>query len=226
MRLEGKRALITGAGTNVSAAIAARLEAEGARVVCAEGYIDGADYCSAAMERALSELGGLDILVNCTPVYGEWLSLENTDDSVYDYAVMTSQTGVFLMCREAFRVFSEQKSGVCVNVCSIAAAGGAEGTAFEMAQSAMLGLTRNIAMQYAGDGSMRCCAVCITPPAPHPLSDDGEYIMSVVKYGKRHIKPQTDEDTANAVAWLVSDEGRQVTGQYILVDGGFFVRDL
>lgn len=226
MKLENKRALITGAGTTMAFSIAARLEKEGARVVCADGYIDGRDYCENAMRSALDALGGLDILVNCTPVYGEWFSLENTEDSVYDYAVMTSQTGVFHMCREAFKVFGAQNSGVCVNVCSIAAAGGAEGTAFEMAQSGLLGLTRNIAMQYAADGSIRCCAVCVTPPAPHPLTSDGGYIMSVVKYGKRHIKPQTDEDTANAVAWLVSDEGRQVTGQSILVDGGFYVKDL
>lgn len=226
MRLKNKNALITGGHTSYGRAIAQLFMQQGAAVHCVDHFIQTPEDSSAAIKQALAELGSLDILINCTPVYGEWLALENTSDDVYKSSISASEDGVFFMCREAFRYFHSQGKGVCVNVCSISAVGGPEGVAYEMAQYGIIGMTRNIALQYAGNPYIRCNAVCVAPPAPHPPTSDNDYAMFVARRGKRYIKPAEDSDTANAVLFFSSEDSRCITGQYLQIDGGFYFKAL
>jgi len=248
-RVEGKAALVTGAGGGIGAACALMLAREGAAVAVAdidlaaaqrtvtrieeEGgravalHVDLGDEASvtAMVEGAAQALGGLDILHNNaadTRLSGTRdLAVEKVDTGVWDDILRINLRGTMIACRAAIPHL-RKRGGAIVNTSSNAALAGAlSHSAYSASKAALNSLTQSIATQHGKEG-IRCNAV--SPGLIVTPATEERYASSGVgDIMLRHqLTPRLGrpEDIAAAVVFLASDEAAFITGQVICVDGG------
>ena len=184
-RLDGKRALITGAGSGIGEAIARLFAAQGAQVLVADiqpeaatrvsasivehdgvasaltlDVADEAQVCATFADIA-AQYGRLDILVNNAGISHVGNILETSLED-WERVLRVNATGVFLCAREGVRRTLEQepKGGVLINLSSAAALIGLERRVpYSASKGAVLALTRSLAIDYVGAG-IRCNALC------------------------------------------------------------------
>lgn len=245
---EGRAALVTGGGTGIGAATARRLAADGWRVavtgrraqplaaVAAEtgALAVQADTASAAdAERAVAEahaaFGRLDGLVLNAGVGGTG-SLLDADPDAFAGVVATNLTGAFLVARAAIRLLLEAR-GAIVTVASVAGLRASPSSlAYCSSKAGLVHLTRCIALDH-GPAGVRACCVCPgwvrTPMADGEMGElaaalgtdrDGAYATAVQHVPAR--RPSEPDETAAAIAWLLSAEASYVNGAVLTVDGG------
>jgi len=246
-RLEHKVAFVTGAASGIGAACALRLAEAGARVagldtaqpdpsgwkrVCATA--PGAsfhigDVCDeAAVARAVAavvaEFGGIDVLVNSAGVAGggpvHALALEE-----WNRVLDVNLKGTFLVCKHVLPHMLSQTSGSIINIASVEGIEGFEGgSVYNASKGGVVLLTRNMAIDYGRRG-IRVNAVCPgfiqTPLAESvfggALAEHLERVIEATQLG-RIGQP---EEIAGAVLYLASDDASYVTGQSLVVDGGY-----
>ena len=248
-RVEGKLALVTGAGSGIGAASALALAREGATVALAdidlaaarrraatieaEGgraialQVDLGDEASviAMVEAAAAQLGGLDILHNNAA--DTLLSrtrdkpVEGVETEVWDAILRINLRGTMIACRAAIPHL-RQRAGAIVNTSSGAALSGAlSHSAYSASKAAINSLTLSIATQHGKQG-IRCNAIC--PGLIVTAATRDSYASSGVGdiMLRHNLTPRlgTPEDIAAAVVFLASDEAGYITGQLISVDGG------
>ena len=115
--------------------------------------------------------------------------------------------------------------GSIINISSIGGVFGSAGISYSAAKAAVLGMTKNIAIQFAGKG-IRCNAVCPGPTptelnAPDRMKDFTTWFADVCGKHMDLSRPEaTAEDQANAILYFASDDSKAVTGQYLIVDNG------
>ena len=257
-RLDGKTAIVTGAGSigpgwgngkatavlfaregaNVLAVdINADAAAETRRLVAAEGgectvaVADVTDEAAVAatVEAALSRYGGIDILHNNVGIVVGGGPVE-TAVADWDAGAAVNVKSVYLTTRHVLPHMQRRGGGAIVNVSSIAANRwmGVAYASYSATKAAMLGLSRNIALQYAADG-IRCnCilpGIVDTPLLRKMLADvyPAEEIADRIAYRDGQIPMQRMGDAwdvAHAALYLASDEAKYVTGAELVVDGG------
>jgi NAD(P)-dependent dehydrogenase (short-subunit alcohol dehydrogenase family) len=241
--LEGKVAVVTGGGRGLGRAMAHALAAHGARVVIAgrnaetleqaaaamsaEGLRVEGEVCDvsdeAAVERLASRVGRPDILINNAGVNPFYRSAEKVTTDEWRQVLDVNLTGVFLACRAFGRLMLEQGGGAIVNVTSIAGHVGLErSAAYCAAKGGVELLSKSLALDWAKRGvRVNCLAPgYIETDLTAGLRDNptlAERITSKTPMG-RFGAP---DDLAGAVVFLASDASRYVTGQTLLVDGGW-----
>jgi NAD(P)-dependent dehydrogenase (short-subunit alcohol dehydrogenase family) len=251
--LEGKVALVTGAGRGIGEAIARLLAANGAQVVYADMDIATATASAAKSPRAIpllmdvtkrdqvesgiawieKECGRLDILVNNAGINSgkEFrVNIDKFSPDQWDKILNVDLTGLFLVSRSAAQVMVRQKSGRIVNIASVMGVVPARlQCAYTAAKGGVVNLSKTMAIELAPDNILVNC-ICpgtmenVYVPGTY-LGDLGNRILSHVPLGR----PGTFVDVANAVAFLVAPESSYITGQTLCIDGGWtaggFFRD-
>ena len=232
--LAGKRALVTGAASGIGRATAARFVAEGAHVVRvdrepADSTIVVADVgheeeVERAVGAAVTELGGLDIVVAAAGVqlHGEDAPADRLELEVWERTLRTNLTGTFLTCKHGIRALLETGAGSVVCVSSpTAVAGVAPGyDAYSASKAGVHGLVRALARDYAP--SIRVNAVVpgfIETPLVEPVTRDEEWLANVLSTVplRRAGRP---EEVAALIAFVASDECAYATGAAFVLDGG------
>jgi 3-oxoacyl-[acyl-carrier protein] reductase len=245
MGLEGRTALITGAGRGIWRSTAIRLARDGARI--AINYKGNAE--AAAEAKRLVEQGGgeatliqgdvsvdgqaedvvkaalafgagrLDILVNNAGITRDNLLVRMSAED-WDAVVDLNLRGAFLVTKAAMRPMMKQRAGRIVNVSSVAGVAGNAGQAnYASAKAGLIGFTKTVAREMA-TRNITCNAVApgfVDTDLTHGLLKQmEETILKQIPLGRFG----TVEDVANAIAFLASDEASYITGQVLVVDGG------
>ncbi len=249
-RLEGKRAIVTGAGSGIGRAIALRLASEGARVTLAD-IDEGAakkvaaeigdetlvqktdvtkpDDVKALVSRVLSEWGGLDVMVNNAGI-GIAATAPDTSEEDFDRVMSVNVRGTFLGMKFAIPAIRDSGGGSVVNMSSIAALVGlTDRAAYCAAKGAILAMTRAAAVDHVGEGVRVNCIAPGTVETPWVTRitagyDDPEEARARMQARQPHGRFVQPEEIAAMAAYLASDEAASVIGACMVVDGGMTAR--
>lgn len=236
---DGLVALVTGGASGIGAAIAARLQADGARVAvldvdpggAAEGQLALACDVSvdasvrAAVATVVDELGGVDIVVNNAGIGASGTVADNGDDEwhrVLDVNVL----GLVRVTRAALPHLRRSSAPAVVNTCSIAATAGLPQRAlYSASKGAVLALTRAMAADHVAEGIRVNCVNPGTADTPWvqrllAAADDPVAERRALENRQPHGRLVSAEEVADAVAYLASPRSRSTTGTSLAVDGG------
>jgi NAD(P)-dependent dehydrogenase (short-subunit alcohol dehydrogenase family) len=209
-----------------------RAAAAGSDAELVVGDISALDGAQRAVERAVSRFGGLDVLVNNagiaqTDLQDTW----NVSEDTWDRLIRINLRSVYACSKAAIPVLLERGRGSIVNVASIAASSPVGGSAYAATKGAILSYTRQVARELADRGVRMNC---VSPGFMRTPMSTGERIglsaqeqdARIAAFGARvpMRRAGSVDDIANAILYLASDESAYVTGQEIVVDGGYLVR--
>jgi 2-hydroxycyclohexanecarboxyl-CoA dehydrogenase len=241
MRLEGKKALITGGASGIGAAVARRLAAEGADVTIGDLNLEGAtevagEISGLAVELDVTDLGSaqaavasagspIDILVNNAGT-DEFGFFTQTTPEQWEKVIAVNLKGVLNCTHAALPGMQEAGYGRIVSIASEAGRIGSKGSAvYSAAKGGVIAFTKVMAREGARFG---VTANSIAPgPIETPLlmqakefGDIGEKLIENMRAGTQLRRLGQPEEVAAAVAFLCSDDSSYVTGECIGVSGG------
>ena len=247
-RLDGKVALITGAGNGMGQVASVLFAREGARIVVADfseaGGVEtvtaveaaggeaafvkvdvaNADQCEAMIEFAMTRFGALNVLYNNAGIFpADDGGTTETPEPTWDRVMEVNLKGVWLGCKYGIPAMLASGGGSIVNVASFVALMGAATAqiAYTASKGGVLAMTREIAVEY-GRQNIRANSLCpgpiATPMLEELMSDPARKARRLVHIPMGRLG-QADE-LAKAALFLASDESSFMTGAQLVVDGG------
>jgi meso-butanediol dehydrogenase/(S,S)-butanediol dehydrogenase/diacetyl reductase len=245
--LEGKVAIITGAGGGIGAAAAMCFAAAGARVLAVDRVPDrlpvasaevqpfladvsDASACGAAIAEATRRWGALHVLFNVAGISGRRLGdgpVHECSEEGWDAVLDANLRSVFLMCRAAVPALLDAGGGAIVNLASVLGlVGGGDlfaTHAYAASKAGVVGLTRAIAIYYAPRrvrANVLCPGLVDTPMAARALADPPT-AAHAARMQPLLAGPAAPEQVAAAALFLASDAASAITGAVLPVDGGW-----
>ena len=246
--LEGKVGLVTGGTSGIGrdasvlfakagakVVVAGRREVEGKetvdqiRAAGGEGLFVKADVSKAAdvqalVQKTVEKFGRLDVAFNNAGIEGAWIAITEQSEEDWDRTIDINLKGVWLCLKHEIRQMLKQGGGgAIVNMASVAGWIGSAGAATYCASKhGVIGLTKSAALETARNGiriNVVCPAVIETPMAERIFGapEMNKYALGLHPIGRFG----TPMEVAEAVVWMCSERASFMTGQSLVVDGGF-----
>lgn len=247
MQLKDKVIVITGAGAGIGRATALLFAEAGAHVVagdidadrleslrvtlreknleiiCTPGDIARAGDAARLVGTAIQAHGRVDVLCNIAGIMDGFTPVGDLSDDLWRRVLGVNLDGPMFTCRSALPHMVAERGGVIVNVASVAGlVGGVAGAAYTTSKHALIGLTKNIAWQYAPQG-IRCLALCpggvatsIDVSHPNPLGWERAQVASAAS-----VRIAAPEEIGRVILFFASNEASFVNGAVVPVDGGW-----
>jgi len=244
--LEGRTALVTGASQGIGRACALALASAGARValaarneaklaeVAAEIAASGGtaqvfaidiaseDSIKAGAKAAISHFGSIEILVNNAGITrdGLMLRMKRAD---WDAVLSTNLTGTFLLTQALLSPMLKARWGRIINITSVVGETGQAGQAnYAASKAGLIGLTKSLARELASRGiTSNAVAPGFIETAMTAVLDEKQREAMLTQIPL--ARAGTDQDVANAVRFLASDEAAYITGHVLDVNGGMYM---
>jgi NAD(P)-dependent dehydrogenase (short-subunit alcohol dehydrogenase family) len=245
-RLDGKVAIVTGASSGLGVAFAKALAEAGADVALGArraGHLDETrrmvedlgrraiavqtdvarpEDCNQLVSRTVEELGRVDILVNNAGLGTAFPATRETPEQ-FRQVIDVNLNGCYWMAQACGRLM--QPGSCIVNVSSVLGltTAGLPQAAYSASKAALIGLTRDLAQQWTGRKGIRVNALA---PGFFETEMSDQYPEGYLESQMKRVligRPGRHEEAAAALIFLASDSGGYVTGQTLVVDGGFTV---
>jgi len=253
MRLEGKVALITGAGSGIGRAIAVKFAKEGATVaimgrkekilesliseimshggdgLVVSGDVSKVEDCNKVAEKTFKAYGALHILVNNAGILRRTVCVQTSDEDWWAL-INTNLAGPFFMCRASIPYMIRSRVGSIINIVSaVGLVAHPNLSAYCASKSGLITFTKSIAIDYGKQG-IRANTICpayietdLNRDYLNKLREDPETWKKVIE-AHPIGRIGTPEDVANAALFLASDEASWITGIDLPVDGGYLAQ--
>ncbi|WP_116769746.1 SDR family NAD(P)-dependent oxidoreductase [Maribacter litoralis] len=248
MKLKNKVVFITGGASGIGKASAIAAAKEGATVVIADlassKYeetlveiefnkvqslfvpIDVANVESVkkAIQTTVEKFGRLDVAFNNAGIAGSYSDIHDLEEEQWQHIIDVNLTGQFYCIKYELQQFLKQGGGIIVNMASIAGLKAENGLIpYTAAKHGMMGLTKNIAVQY-GTQNIRANAICPYYIETPLLNDLPAELHSQWVNGTPMKRLGEAEEVAKAFIYLASDDSSYCNGTHILLDGGALAR--
>lgn len=247
IRLDGKRAIVTGGSSGIGRAIALALADSGAQVcinyrtkaevadamvaaitekggkaIAIGAEISDPSSVDTMFAQVEKEWGGIDILVNCAGIDGEHQLSWQADLSEWKRVIDVNLTGVFICCQQALRRMTAQKSGVILNISSVHEVIAWSGYSAYTASKAGLSMLTKTLSQEAASYGVRVMAIApgaIKTPINKDVWSQPDSLNDLLE--KIPLNRVGDpQEIANMAVVLVSDTASYMTGNTVFIDGG------
>ncbi len=240
-RLEGKTALVTSAAQGIGRASAVALAAEGAKVFATDiredllAEIAGPNIAcfklnvleQAEIDAAVARSGAVDILLNCSGFVHHGTVLE-TADKDWDFTFDLNVKAHYRMIKAYLPGMLAKARGNIINIASVASSikGAPNRFAYGASKAAVIGMTKAIATDFVAKG-IRCNAICPgtveTPSLYDRMRAQGDFEKAKAAFIARQPMGRLaqPEEMAKMVVYLASDESDFMTGQALVIDGGW-----
>jgi NAD(P)-dependent dehydrogenase (short-subunit alcohol dehydrogenase family) len=228
------RALVTGGGSGIGAAVARRLSAAGLEIVVTDASLEAAQAVAAELgaealqidvrdeDQVAPAMADVDVLINVAGI-GSTTNAPETPLEVWENVFAVNARGTFLCCKHALPGMVARGGGSIVNVASVAALVGLRNrAAYSASKGAVVALTRALAIDHVADG-VRVNAVCpgtVDSPWVRRLVEEAGESLDALKQRQPMGRLGTPEEIADAIAYLASDRAAFVTGSVLVIDGG------
>jgi NAD(P)-dependent dehydrogenase (short-subunit alcohol dehydrogenase family) len=216
----GARVLIANRDQASGEAAAARLRDEGWDVAMVRADVAQPDEARGMVDAAVKRWGRADVLVNCAAVRVDKLAVDHTPED-FDWIMGVNVRGVLHACQAVYPVMRQQQKGRIINIGSISGRKGVwKRTSYSASKGALAALTRGLAVEWARDG---ITVNALSPGAvetDRPLDAESPRVranLDLIPLA-RFSRP---DDLVGLCVFLASDASAYLTGQDILIDGGW-----
>lgn len=219
---KGVNVVVVGTNFDIASQTAQELIALGVKSLAVKADVSQVDDVKNIFEKAMSEFGKIEILVNNAGITRDNLLIRMKDED-WDTVLNVNLKGTFLCTREAVKIMIKQKYGRIINISSIVAFMGNPGQAnYSASKAGIAGMTKTIAKEYANRGiTVNAIApgfitTAMTETIPENIKNEMLKAIPMNRFG-------SVEDIANGVVFFASPDAGYITGQLLHINGGMYM---